>query len=151
MVEIKNRDGTVIFHSATATTIDDAVREAISKGVALDDADLPDGYHKCGPLPIRGISETTRKMARASNGDFLPPNVQVTFTCAVCQSTGSTDVPWSEHHTLPDGWVARDVVMTCASLLPRRTNHAFVCSAACRAEFDRKYPLKPEIIWFDVI
>jgi hypothetical protein len=72
--------------------------------------------------------------------------VSIEFTCTSCKAKASVRVLWGDHHTLPKGWVSRDIIPTYA--LCRRTDHVFACSKPCRRELDKKFPPPKRPRWF---
>lgn len=72
--------------------------------------------------------------------------VDITYFCTSCGTNQTVSVMWRSHHALPKGWRCRDIVPT--SELPRRTDHMFSCSEACRKQLDKRYPPPKTPKWF---
>jgi len=88
----------------------------------------------CGP-------EVTRRYARPMIG-----RVDITYFCTACLATETVSVRWRSHHALPKGWRCRDIIPT--NELPRRTDHIFSCSPACREKLNAQYPPPRTPKWF---
>ncbi len=92
---------------------------------------LPQG---CGP-------EVTKHLEKPIIG-----RVRITYFCTACSRSKAVEVRWRSHHALPLGWRCRDIIPT--NELPRRTDHIFSCSNACRKILDRAYPPPSKPKWF---
>ena len=92
---------------------------------------LPQG---CGP-------EKTRRLHKP-----LKSRVDITYFCTACGNKKTVSVQWRSHHALPSNWKCRDIVPT--NELPRRTDHIFSCSQACRKVLDIQYPPPKKPKWF---
>lgn len=76
----------------------------------------------------------------------LPTLVRLIFRCTSCRKEEAIEVPWQDHHTLPDGWSARDIEAT--PQLPRRTSHIFACCLPCAMKLDEMFPPPQKPKWF---
>ena len=100
-------------------------------GVKRMHRNLPQG---CGP-------EKTRRLHKP-----LKSRVDITYFCTACGNKKTVSVQWRSHHALPSNWKCRDIVPT--NELPRRTDHIFSCSEACRKVLDIRYPPPKKPKWF---
>jgi hypothetical protein len=83
------------------------------------------------------------------NKQLEPPavgRVDITYHCTSCGKTETVSVCWRSHHAMPKGWTCRDVVPTYE--LPRRSDHVFACSKACRRVLDVRFPPPRVPKWF---
>lgn len=93
------------------------------------------------PTPMGCGAELTKHYTDPKIG-----RVDITYFCTACEASQTVSVMWRSHHALPKGWRCRDIVPT--NELPRRTDHIFSCSEACRKALDARYPPPKTPKWF---
>lgn len=93
------------------------------------------------PVPMGCGAELTKAYTSPATS-----RVDITYHCTACGGSETVSVMWRSHHALPKGWRCRDIVPTHE--LPRRTDHIFSCSDACRTVLDAKYPPPRKPKWF---